>query len=180
MGRERTGHRLLGAVGAALAVAGCSAGVQAIVDEPAPVDLSIDAVRSLSCELTPHHTAAIARSYEQERGGSRMNLTFAALDRTKRTAQLVGNQGSAVVTYEVASYAGNVQAIFTERTPSGSVSTTSVFFASAPPGEPFDDENPSVRGPSATAVHSRHILIGGTDQVPTAMVSQYVGRCRLG
>jgi hypothetical protein len=108
-----------------------------------------------------------------------MAMTFTNLDRGRGSAKAIGNQAAMDVSYEVTSFAGNPQAIFIERTFSGSVNVTSVFFASAPPGEPFDDRNPTVRGPLATAVHSRHILVGSHDDVPTASVSQYVGTCQL-
>lgn len=141
--------------------------------------MPIDAVKTLSCDLLARHSASVSEVYEPEKKGGRLILTFTDLDRERGLARLTGNQASTSVSYEVASFAGNPQAIFLERTLTGSLNSTSVFFSSGPPGSPFDDKNPTLRGPSATAVHSRHILIGGIEQVPTAVVSQYVGACRL-
>jgi hypothetical protein len=172
--------RVGGAFG--LVVAAVLAGCQPqtlVTEKPSPVELPVKALQALSCDLTAHHSAGVSRTYEPEPGGGRLTLTFQNLDRDRGTAKAIGNQAAMDVSYEVASFAGNPQAIFIERTFSGSVNVTSVFFASAPPGEPFDDRNPTVRGPLATAVHSRHILVGAHNDVPTASVSQYVGTCQL-
>jgi hypothetical protein len=100
-------------------------------------------------------TSRDSASFTTEPGG-KMQLTYAAIDVGKGTAQMIGNQGAANVT--VVQGSGGLH--FLELTPAGGLTVTSVYFT------------PGSRG-AAAAVHSRHT----GDSITGALVSQFFGFC---
>jgi hypothetical protein len=100
-------------------------------------------------------TSRGSASFTTEPGG-KMQISYAAIDVSKGSAQMIGNQGAAAVT--VVQGSGGLH--FLELTPAGGLTVTSVYFT------------PGSRVASA-AVHSRHI----GNSITGAMVSQFFGFC---
>lgn len=88
----------------------------------------------------------------------RLTLIFQDINRAQSTARMLGNLGGEPT--EVIWVDGGSSFSFVEVTPSGNVTTTSVF--------------PSERGAPAPAVHSRHIRYPNMPPV----ISQYFGQCQ--
>ncbi len=88
----------------------------------------------------------------------RLSLIFQDINREQSTARMLGNLGGEPT--EVMWVDGGSSFSFVEVTPSGNVTTTSVF--------------PAERGAPAVAVHSRHIRYPNMPPV----ISQYFGECR--
>lgn len=116
-------------------------------------------IRSLKCEFP----AAASFDWFNEKRVKVIKQDFGfhidAIDVQKGTARLIGNNGSEDLTV----IAGESVLHFIERTPSGSLNTTSVF------------EQPNGPGTSLNAVTSRHIAM--LDGIP--MTSQNYGVCRV-
>lgn len=177
MGAHRS---MLAIVAGAVALAGCGGLWAPIgVEKPSSVNIPIDAVRGLDCDFRHKHAATLTGWYKPETHSDKMPLRFSELDRRAGTARLVGNNGGGTVSYEVSAFAANVQGIFIERTMSGNINVTTVFFPTEPITEYVEGQTPVVRGPSAVAVQSRHTMVGGVGALPVAVVSQYVGVCGI-
>lgn len=112
---------------------------------------------ALVCQFTPRHTANLDPSYRATSSSERLSFTFAAINRTALTAQMVGNAGAA----NVHLVEGRGVLHFLELTDTGNLTTTSVFESEAKPGAPIP------------AVHSRHMTLFGNMPI----VSQYTGSC---
>jgi hypothetical protein len=123
------------------------------------IDAAVAQPRAFVCEFTSRHSGTLKPAYVQERGqgaGHGLSITFASVDLTKGTAQMVGNAGAAPVT--VLANEGRMH--FVEVTDAGNLSVTSVFVLSR-------------SGEQLPAVHSRHMALLGA----SAVVSQYTGTC---
>jgi hypothetical protein len=95
---------------------------------------------------------------EPSRVEERLTLIFQDINREQSTARMLGNLGGEPT--EVIWVDGGSSFSFVEVTPSGNVTSTSVF--------------PSERGAPAPAVHSRHIRYPNMPPV----ISQYLGQCQ--
>jgi hypothetical protein len=113
----------------------------------------------LICNFTHGVVTDLDRaSAEPSRVEERLTLIFQDINRERSTANMLGNLGGEPS--EVTWVDGGSSFSFVEVTPSGNVTTTSVF-----PGE---------KGAPAPAVHSRHIRYPNMAPV----ISQYFGQCQ--
>ena len=112
--------------------------------------------RALVCRFKSVSNGVLGARYEP--GGSKdtLDVTFAGLSPSARSAQMIGNAGAA----QVMMLTGPGQLIFIEETPIGNRILTTVMTEGNSEGYP--------------AVHSRHTVMTGAGEM---MVSQMVGLC---
>lgn len=110
---------------------------------------------ALACTF---HTASVSLyrdgTFKTEHGEETLAFMIAAINPAQQTAQLIGSVGASTAGLVVATG----QMSFLEQTLAGNLTITTVFLPE--------------RGFTASAVHSRHMLMSGGP-----IVSQYVGTC---
>lgn len=164
------------ALAAALCLPLAACGKHAVVDNTGATILSADLISALTCHLETGYSASIGDKYRRHYGGDSMELTFTNFDWDAGTATVIGNQGTATTSLVREAFADQVQFQFIERTPSGNLAVTSVFFT--PADVPGVGPPPYVKTREASVVHSRHMLFGGIGEAG-ASVSQMVGTCQI-
>lgn len=112
--------------------------------------------QALVCRFKSVSNGVLGARYEPGRSKDTLDVTFAGLSPSTRSAQMIGNAGTAQVT--MLSEPG--QLIFIEDTPIGNRILTTVMTEGSGEGYP--------------AVHSRHTVMTGAGEM---MVSQMVGLC---
>lgn len=114
-----------------------------------------DIPKALVCSFTGSGFSSLEDgSFQTKRTGDQLSITYASINPTGGTAQVIGNAGAA----DVLLMAEKSSLHFLERTGSGNLTLTTVYLAGS--SQRF------------RAVHSRHV---GTGERP--LVSQYLGNC---
>lgn len=102
--------------------------------------------------------------FKSEDAGKFKDIIFDSIDRKKRKARMIGNQGST----DVASIFMNSALHLIEVTDSGSINTSTIF-------NPVNPENNTSTKDTFFAVHSRHIA----PILSSPMLSQRYGTCEI-
>jgi hypothetical protein len=154
---------------------GCSR--LAVADNAYARQVPVSLVRSLSCHFKTISAANIDDDWFRRRGsGDKWNVMFSDFDWNKGTAAMSGSGGTSTVQARKELYLGDVVMTFVERTDSGNLTLTSVFFSS--PVQDIDTADPLVKAGEATAAHSRHLSSGSVGRI-NASISQSVGTCEI-
>jgi hypothetical protein len=151
---------------------------EAMVNNSAAMPVAVSSIAALTCHPKSGFSAGIGKEFERDKAGEKMDLTFTGFDWVAQKAQVIGNNGVASVTARLEQFGDTVQMILLERTPMGNVTLTSVFFSPARTASDDGVPGPHVLNKEASAVHSRHILIGGPGEA-SASVSQWTGVCEI-
>lgn len=142
------------------------------IENPGTFGIPVRDVKALECDFIINHSATIGQNYIAGKYGDKMKITFADLDFTKMTGQMIGNAGAGEITLDLSENPVGAQIHIYEKTPMGNLNVTTIFFFR----DPADDKGavPKVLDRQAFAVHSRHDLI-----YDEASIAQASGPCAI-